>query len=187
MARHTKIVNVIDLEATCWSGNPPTGQYSEIIEIGICEVNLLDCEMESKRSILVAPEASKVSDFCTNLTGHTQKELDDKAVPFEAAMQILLDEYGMKSRVMVSWGDYDRKMFDRAYNARGNQRPWQWRHLNLKAMFSMLRNPEREVGMDTALKLLKLPLIGRHHNGADDAANIAAILLDLQRSVMVDI
>ena len=27
---------VIDLEATCWEGDPPPGQESEIIEIGLC-------------------------------------------------------------------------------------------------------------------------------------------------------
>jgi inhibitor of KinA sporulation pathway (predicted exonuclease) len=38
------------------------------------------------------------------------------------------------------------------------------------------------VGMAKALKLLSLPLEGRHHNGGDDAANIARILSYLLRT-----
>ncbi|NEE10677.1 DNA polymerase III, partial [Streptomyces sp. SID7499] len=29
-----QLLNVVDVEATCWEGQPPPGQVSEIIEIG---------------------------------------------------------------------------------------------------------------------------------------------------------
>src|SRR4051812_272830 len=34
------LLNVIDVEATCWDGQPPPGQVNEIIEIGLCVVDL---------------------------------------------------------------------------------------------------------------------------------------------------
>jgi len=31
---------VIDIEATCWEGDPPEGQAAEIIEIGVCVLDV---------------------------------------------------------------------------------------------------------------------------------------------------
>jgi len=33
------LLNVVDVEATCWQDNPPSGQRSEIIEIGLTVVD----------------------------------------------------------------------------------------------------------------------------------------------------
>ena len=35
MARKLDRILVVDVEATCWEGDPPPGQISEIIEIGL--------------------------------------------------------------------------------------------------------------------------------------------------------
>ena len=35
--------------------------------------------------------------------------------------------------------------------------------------------------MASALQYMKMPLIGRHHSGIDDARNVAAILCELKR------
>lgn len=185
--RQNTIVNVIDLEATCWENSKaPVGEISEIIEIGLVEVDLLARERISRRSILVKPENSKVSEFCTALTGHTQKSLDQNGIPFETAMDILKQEFKMKNRTMVSWGDYDLLAIQNQCMRLDIPLP-RIAHLNLKRMFSMMVNPTREVGMDRALGILKLPLNGRHHSGVDDAWNISGILLDLQRSIVVDL
>lgn len=34
------IRHALDVEATCWEHDAPQGQRSEIIEIGVCELNL---------------------------------------------------------------------------------------------------------------------------------------------------
>ncbi len=65
---------VIDIEATCWQKYPPPDQESEIIEIGICIVDVATAKPIEKESILVRPERSKISEFCTQLTTLTQAE-----------------------------------------------------------------------------------------------------------------
>ena len=40
MARKLDRILVVDIEATCWEGNPPPGQTSEIIEIGLCVLDV---------------------------------------------------------------------------------------------------------------------------------------------------
>ena len=77
-------LNVVDIEATCWEGNPPAGQYSEIIEVGIVVMDLSirnqqrnrkqnngklsTIRITDKKSFLIKPVASEVSRYCTELT-----------------------------------------------------------------------------------------------------------------------
>ncbi|MGV2434263.1 MAG UNVERIFIED_CONTAM: hypothetical protein LVT10_04805 [Anaerolineae bacterium] len=54
---------IIDLEASCWRKNPPDGQESEIIEIGICPFELATASPLHKRSLLVKPIRSENQRF----------------------------------------------------------------------------------------------------------------------------
>lgn len=63
------LVNVVDVEATCWAGQPPPGQVNEIIEIGLTVVDLDSATRVAKHRILVRPQRSRVSEFRTELTG----------------------------------------------------------------------------------------------------------------------
>ncbi|NYD46544.1 hypothetical protein BJY14_002527 [Actinomadura luteofluorescens] len=40
------------MEATCWDGQPPPGQVSEIIEIGLCVVDVESRRRVAKHRIL---------------------------------------------------------------------------------------------------------------------------------------
>src|SRR2546430_1508856 len=101
-----RFVNVVDVEATCWAGGPPAGESSEIIEIGVCVVDTDDWRRVERRSILVRPRRSRVSPFCTELTGLTQADVDG-GVDFATACALLRDELRGSSRTWASWGEYD--------------------------------------------------------------------------------
>ena len=103
---------VIDIEATCWEGNPPPDQENEIIEIGLCVVEPYTGNRVEKKSILVRPERSQVSTFCTQLTSLTQGQVDG-GISFQKACQILQDMYHSKDSVWASYGDYDRELFEK--------------------------------------------------------------------------
>ena len=168
-----RLVNVVDVEATCWRGSPPPGQVSEIIEIGLTVVDLVARERVAKHRILVRPAASEVSEFCTELTGLTQSEVDG-GVSFADACARLVDEHEARERGWASWGDYDRKQFSRQCAATGVDYPFGARHTNAKAVFA---GDGRQVGMARALEIENLPLEGRHHRGDDDSWNIAGLVL----------
>jgi inhibitor of KinA sporulation pathway (predicted exonuclease) len=55
MEPYGRCLNVVDVEATCWPGRPPPGQVSEIIEIGLCVVDLESRERVSRHRVLVRP------------------------------------------------------------------------------------------------------------------------------------
>ncbi|MFF3609728.1 DNA polymerase III [Streptomyces sp. NPDC002463] len=139
-------LNVVDIEATYWEGQPPPGAVSEIIEIGLTPAEVAG------------------------------------GVGFAEACRILADAHDARSRPWASWGDYDRKQFERQCRAAGAPypagRPAEQGHTNAKAVFTEAYGLRKRPGMAGALQLAGLPLEGRHHRGEDDAWNIAALVLD---------
>jgi inhibitor of KinA sporulation pathway (predicted exonuclease) len=182
MRPESDLLNVIDVEATCWDGQPPPGSVHEIIEIGLTVVDVRARRRVSRHRLLVLPVRSAVSDFCTGLTGLTQDEVE-RGVPFAEACRILVEEYGAGERPWASWGEYDRRQFARQSRADGVAYPFGYpterTHTNAKAVFTTAYGLPRKPGMDQALRIAGLPLEGRHHRGEDDAWNIAALVLDL--------
>lgn len=59
---------IIDVESTCWEGANPVGMESDIIEIGVCLLDIQTGEITDNRGILIKPERSTISSFCTALT-----------------------------------------------------------------------------------------------------------------------
>jgi inhibitor of KinA sporulation pathway (predicted exonuclease) len=176
------LVNVVDVEATCWDGQPPPGAVHEIIEIGLTVVDLSARRRVSRHEILVRPARSEVSAFCTELTGLTPSDVA-RGVSFAEACRILAEEHDARRRPWVSWGDYDRRQFEAQCRATGAPypfgRPAERGHTNAKAVFTGAYGLRRRPGMARALEVAGLPLEGRHHRGEDDAWNIAALVLDL--------
>src|SRR5689334_627718 len=128
MAHQLDQVLVVDIESTCWEGKPPEGEVSEIIEIGITLLDVATGDRHDKRSILVKPERSKISPFCTGLTTLTQAQVDT-GIPFAEACRILVKEYTAKERAWASFGDYDRKQFERCCTAAGVPYPFGSTHI----------------------------------------------------------
>jgi inhibitor of KinA sporulation pathway (predicted exonuclease) len=178
VAKKLDHVIVVDVESTCWDGSPPPGEVSEIIEIGVCPLELVTGKRLGKRSILVRPTRSRVSEFCTGLTTLTPEQVDG-GITFTEACEILRKESQSRERVWASFGDYDRTMFQTQCQATGVPYPFGPRHVNVKTLFALSRGLPNEVGMGEALALMNAPLEGTHHRGHDDAWNIAGILAHL--------
>ena len=181
MAKQLDVVLVVDVEATCWEGTPPEGEENEIIEIGLCLLDVKTGERRERESILVRPERSRVSAFCTELTTLTQAQVE-QGISFGEACALLRTKYLAQQRVWASYGDYDRRQFERQCQRTGVGYPFGATHLNVKTLFALVHALPREVGMAAALARLGLPLEGSHHRGADDAWNIAGILSHLLQS-----
>lgn len=174
------MLNVVDIEATCWEGQPRPGQVNEIIEIGLTVVDLATLERVERHSILVKPQRSTVSPFCTELTSLTQQDVDG-GVSFAEACRQLAKEHQAGQRGWASWGDYDRKQFTRQCQATGTPYPFGQQHVNAKLVFTEANGLRKRPGMAQALEVAGLPLEGRHHRGEDDAWNIAALILQLAK------
>ncbi|MEJ7734790.1 MAG: 3'-5' exonuclease [Polyangiaceae bacterium] len=180
MASDLDKVVVVDLEATCWEGQPPAGEQPEIIEIGVCLLDISRGAREDKRSIMVKPMRSRVSPFCTKLTTLTQADVD-KGISLADACAELAKLGKRCGRTWASWGDYDRLQLGRECDEHKIELPFGRTHLNVKNLFALRRGSSREPGLDKAMEELSLPMEGKHHRGADDAWNVAKLLWELVR------
>jgi inhibitor of KinA sporulation pathway (predicted exonuclease) len=175
MADRLDQIVVIDVEATCWRGPPPPDELQEIIEIGLCVLEVDSLARRARESILVRPRRSRVSPFCTQLTTLTQEQVDG-GMPFSEACADLATRLGTRARTFASWGDFDRRLFEAQCAREEVKSPFGHTHLNVKNLFALARGLPQEVGMMDALRLAGLPHEGTHHRGHDDAWNIAGLL-----------
>lgn len=176
MAQKLDKILVVDIEATCWDGPNPAGMENDIIEVGVCLLDVHTGEITDNRGIIVKPERSVVSPFCTELTTITPEMVDSEGISFKEACAILKKDYLSQSRAWASFGAYDLKQFQRQCTALGIGYPFGPSHINVKTLFALKNKLAHEQGMAGALALLNIPLEGTHHRGVDDAKNIAKIL-----------
>jgi inhibitor of KinA sporulation pathway (predicted exonuclease) len=172
----TDKIIIIDLEATCWQTTVPQGQENEIIEIGLAVLDSETGAITQNQGILIKPQRSIVSPFCTELTTITQDLLDQNGVSFEEAIEKLVDEYNPDLYTWASYGQYDLNMLRKQCKSFGIPYPMGEEHINVKTSFGDKFGLVKPTGMNGALHLLDIPLEGTHHRGIDDAKNIAKIL-----------
>lgn len=168
---------VVDLETTCTNEHAEQFQ-NEIIEIGLCIVDLKKMIAEKNLSLFVKPVRSQVTDFCTRLTGITQDDVKDGLSLPEAA-DLLVKEYQTNEYVWASWGDFDRLIVNRECKQYKARFPFNRQHLNLKALFGVVYRTDELVGLDRAAKLTEQPFLGEHHRGVDDARTAAQLLINI--------
>ncbi len=172
---------VIDIEATCWEpkDSKPADQENEIIEIGLTVLNARSLELGPPVSILVRPDYSEVSEFCTQLTTITQKMLDNNGISYNEACMRLREEFNSRSQLWASWGDFDREIFFADSVRKGVEYPFGRRHMNLKTMSGLLHGKVQWAGVGRSLRRLGLKFEGTPHRGVDDSYNIARIFVEL--------
>lgn len=198
MGADVKRILICDIEATCWSTRDEQGKKpNEVIEIGMCELELRSGGyIGNGRSYVVKPRFTEISPFCTELTGWTQEAVD-KGKDITEVLALIKQDYRMSSEsVWFSCGEYDRAKLSSDPNVRGSlgqiysdiENQWlqhaqdplnpfhSARHFNIKTLFALKHRLNKEMGMDKMLSYIGEKLEGRHHNGMDDALNIAKIV-----------
>lgn len=182
-------VVVLDFEATCVQGGAPTPQ--EVIEFPSVLVSLPDLKMLDHFGTFVRPvHHPQLSEFCTELTGIHQTDVDPAPVFADAlAMhRAWLDSHQLipdgESFAFVTCGDWDlATMMPVQCKAAGiaipSLPPAYRRWINIKKLFVDHVRGAKSHGMPSMLKALNLELEGRHHRGIDDCHNIARIAIAL--------
>lgn len=165
---------IVDLEATCWLDGTKPGRQ-EVIEIGAVRVRAPHFQPDETFARFVRPTREpELIDFCTELTGIQQSDVDT-ADPFPTGWAEFLDWAGPDPYRLASWGAYDLKQLTIECQRLGLPLPASFaNHLNLKNAFAAAHNT-RPSGMARALSLCGLPLTGSHHRALDDALNIAKL------------
>ena len=165
----------LDLEMCCWNDGrePRTG---EIIEIGLAKVDLEKLEIEKSASYIVKPEHDTVSEFCTELTGHTQRVIDRQGRPLADVLATVEKNFGTSNIAYGSWGR-DDLVICKECNAKGIHYPFR-EYINLKTVFHIQnRLKKKRLGHKRAMQMIGLEWEGRHHSGVDDAINLARLVM----------
>jgi inhibitor of KinA sporulation pathway (predicted exonuclease) len=179
-------VYVVDVEATCWETKEEQGALpNEVIEIGICCLEMVSGNISPASSYIVRPRFTTVSSFCTSLTGWTQERVDAGRDIVEVLEAVRKDFDINSSSAWFSCGEYDRVKLGvdgggslgALYGLERHQSPFAVaRHFNIKPLFAFKHKLKREMGMARMLKHIDETLEGQHHSGADDAYNTAKIV-----------
>lgn len=172
---------VVDIEATCWAGStPPAGEHSEVIEIGLCELDTESLQMKPPVSLLIRPQRSYISEFCTQLT-HITPQMAAAGLLFNDACVLLRRDYGTQECVWGSWGRFDRRMLQAQCRVLQVTFPFSRKYVDFRKLSAMVQNQgqrgkPRQTGLMHTLKALNIEFEGTPHRVGSDAYNTARIL-----------
>uniref|UniRef100_A0A8C3KHC6 ERI1 exoribonuclease 2 n=1 Tax=Calidris pygmaea TaxID=425635 RepID=A0A8C3KHC6_9CHAR len=186
---------VLDFEATCWREAGP--RRPEIVEFPAVLLNTSTGEIESEFHTYVQPQEHPIlSEFCTELTGITQNQVDE-AVPLNICLSQFLkwiqkiqkekkvifcsdipshSTSEAKPCTFVTWTDWDLGVCLH-YECKRKQlrkpdilNSW----IDLKATYRAFYN-RKPKGLSGALQDLGIAFAGREHSGLDDSRNTARL------------
>jgi inhibitor of KinA sporulation pathway (predicted exonuclease) len=179
---------VLDFEATCDATKTPS-YTQEIIEFPSVLISTSSSQprVVSTFQKYVKPIVAVLSNFCTELTGIQQAQVDH-GVLFAKALQLhkewLWTHINKASFVLVTCGDWDLasmlprqvKLLDstKCPSIPACYKKW----INIKKTFKTHTKTKPGSMMDM-LAALNLAHVGRHHSGIDDCVNIANIVMAL--------
>ncbi|XP_039077122.1 3'-5' exoribonuclease 1 isoform X1 [Hyaena hyaena] len=174
---------IIDFEATCEEGNPPEFIH-EIIEFPVVLLNTHTLEIEDTFQQYVRPEINtQLSDFCINLTGITQDQVD-RADTFPQVLKKVIDwmkskELGTKYKYCIltdgSW-DMSKFLNIQCRLSRLKYPPFAKKWINIRKSYgNFYKVPRSQTKLTIMLEKLGMDYDGRPHSGLDDSKNIARI------------
>lgn len=176
----SKIANVLDTEWTCYeNGVFPQGEFPEIIEVGITEVDLESLTIVRTLSIAVRPLYSKVSPYCTDLTGWTEAALKRQGVSLSEACRRVAQKYGGQNRLLVTDCSSEAPSMQAECKLRGVDFPFGDEQLNVSVLFALVTGNRKRLSLTEMLNAVGLEFEGRLHRGGDDSKNIARLLIKL--------
>jgi len=168
---------VIDLEATCCNDGQFPREEMEIIEIGAVIVDEKSLEPVDEFQKFVRPvRHPTLTTFCRELTGIVQADVAAAVGVAEAMSQLTAWMTNFPDAVFCSWGEFDRRQFERDCAFHNVEWPFGNRHVNLKKRYSDRYGLKRGQGFGEALRKHNLTFEGQPHRGIDDARNIVRML-----------
>jgi len=171
-------IAIIDVEATCWDKPEEMAKnQNEVIEIGYTIVD--NNRIVSSGDIYVKPSHSEVSPFCEKLTGITKQHLDKVGLSAREAYSKLNNVFSGVD-AWASYGNYDKIILGKMENMNQVKINMPATHYNVREMFAKKiekNNDPKAAPSNPKLSMEKIGMkfIGRNHNGADDAKNIALL------------
>jgi inhibitor of KinA sporulation pathway (predicted exonuclease) len=174
MSKYNRML-FVDVELTCWEGDPPQDERSELIAFGIVDLKTDDLEIRREKLFLVRPQASVISPFCTTLTGITPKEAA-AAPPLKEVAHTIRKTFGQSD--WCAWGR-DDQLIGEGCERVGTAPPFPGCFHDLAAQVRGLLGLTYRLGLDEALERFGLDWEGPPHDALADARNLARLFIAL--------
>jgi inhibitor of KinA sporulation pathway (predicted exonuclease) len=176
MSRYNRML-FVDVELTCWEGEPPAGEQPELIAIGIVDLRTDDLSVKREQAFLVRPQSSSISAFCSTLTGITPKEAA-AAPPLPEVVRTIRKSFGQGD--WCAWGRDDELIRESCARA-GADLPFTGAFHDLAGQVRGLLGLTYRLGLDEALQRFGLDWEGIPHEALADARNLARLFAALAR------
>ncbi|CAD2213389.1 hypothetical protein AGDE_04822 [Angomonas deanei] len=180
---------VVDVEATC---DRDRDHYpNEVIELPAVLIDVRKGLVDRDRSFqtYIKPWRNPIlTDFCKELTGITQEQVDN-APDISTAIQLFLDWYhktipkGAKC-AFASDGPWDFKNFIHERHVLRDHVSFPsifYEYMDIRTTFSRQFNQGTPIKLDAMLRRMQLRFEGRPHCGFDDAYNIARLCVAMMK------
>ena len=176
MSKYNRML-FVDVELTCWEGNAPAGEVSELMAFGIVDLKTDELKIRREKMFFVRPQVSTISPFCTTLTGITPKEAE-AAPPLPDAVRTIRKTFGQSD--WCAWGRDDLLIRESCERA-GVELPFPGCFHDLAAQVRSLLGLTYRLGLDEALQRFGLDWEGPPHDALADAKNLARLFMALAR------
>ena len=176
MTRYNRML-FVDVELTCWEGDPPKGEQPEVIAFGIVDLNTGNLEIRREKTFYVRPEFSTISPFCSTLTGITPKEAEG-APPLPEVVRTIRKTFGQSD--WCAWGRDDALIHASCVRA-GAELPFLGSFHDLAAQVRTLLGLTYRLGLDEVLQRFDLDWEGPPHDALADAKNLARLFAALAK------
>lgn len=173
---------VLDIEQSCWNKNEqPLDEIVEIIEFGWSLLNVETWQVGEPQSIVIKPQNSKISEYCTNLTGITRKEARSGII-WQHAAKYLIKE-GIKQYPVLMWGDDNIDILNNC-KLYDTEIPISESTINLGMLYSMLHH-DRSMGLKEAMLLENVSYEEDKpfHRAGNDAYYTAKVALEVFKRI----
>lgn len=181
---------VIDFEATCWAkGQTPKDAVAEVIELPVVLIDSINgCVLCEFHTFVQPTLNSTLSDFCKNLTGISQRDVDAAPAFKDAIAKMLLWLTGVTagaSLAFISDGPWDlMTMLPRQWHLShgdGAELPPVFQHcIDMREVFKEVYPRQSQGQLKTLHSLCRaiaLEPVDRAHSGLADARNTARVVL----------
>jgi inhibitor of KinA sporulation pathway (predicted exonuclease) len=175
----TGLISILDLEYTAWEGSAQRGwvepwEWREIIQIGMVLVDAKTFLIKEGFEILVRPEKNEIlSDYFIELTGISQKRIEEEAVSFKQALKVVTP-IGLKAECIMFNG-YDGQILRENCVFHNLSAPWEDSHMfNFRPLLAdTLNRPQGDLTSSDLPALAGVKIDGQPHSALHDCNSIA--------------
>lgn len=175
MSIDTTRIIVAAVKSTCWK-DKPNHKNSEVIEFGACLLDIKTDNIEYKIETLVQPKFSRIARYCTERTGISQYEVEEKGMPFLEMCALIKEKFDTTKYAWASYGDFARMLIQRQCSKLGIWSPLGKTYINIKYLFALANRFEEQVGLFKALEITNLKFMGEQQRALDESINAAHLL-----------